>query len=227
MRGIYMVYNPAAWKQTYKNRTDLTGFLTHLTRPQPQNNLGATDVLIKILNERMLQGSKEGYIVGENRVVCFQEAPLYSIAENAINHIEEYERHVQSTTTPFMKLRYYPCGLSFHKDTIYQLLDGTGQKIPNLGVRPVIYEETSIAKSFLPESEYWRIVDFELDREKGITDWTHEREWRIKTDGFIFHYPNTTVLLRDSNQYHEFMNRIDPDVVKQLAGIVCLDKLLY
>ncbi|MCU5395972.1 hypothetical protein CN639_23985 [Bacillus toyonensis] len=97
----------------------------------------------------MLQGSKEGYIVGEYKVVCFQEAPLYSIAENAINHIEEYERHVQGTTTHFMKLRYYPCGLSLHKESIYQLIDGiTGQKISNLGVRPVIYEDKHRKKFF-------------------------------------------------------------------------------
>ncbi|HDR7431273.1 hypothetical protein ABWK26_25425 [Bacillus toyonensis] len=46
-----MAYTPTTWKQTYKERTDLTGFLTHLTRPQPENNLEATDVLIKILRE--------------------------------------------------------------------------------------------------------------------------------------------------------------------------------
>lgn len=224
MGGIYVAYSPTAWRKTNKDRTDLTGFLTHLTRPQLQNNLGATDVLIKILRERILLGSTEGYIVGKDKVVCFQEAPLYSIAENAINHIEEYEKKAN----PFAKLRYYPCGLSFPKEVMYQLFDGnTMDPIPNLGVRPVIYEKTEIAKQFLTENEYWRIVDFELIGGEGVTDWTFEREWRIKTDSFTLHYSNTTVLLRDSNQYQEFMNKIEPDIVKQLAGIVCLDKLLY
>lgn len=223
-----MAYTSSAWKQNYKERTDLTGFLTHLTRSQPENNLGATDVLIKILREGMLQGSTEGYIVGNEKVVCFQEAPIYSIAENAINHIEEYERNIQSKSAAFMKLRYYPCGLSFPKETLYQLHDGiNGLPIPNLGVRPVIYEKTEIAKSFLPQSEYWRIVDFELTGGNGVTDWTHEREWRIKTSHFKFPYNIVTVILRDSNQYQEFMNKIEPDIVRQLAGIVCLDKLLY
>ncbi|MDT3498298.1 DUF2971 domain-containing protein [Bacillus toyonensis] len=223
-----MAYTPTTWKQTYKERTDLTGFLTHLTRPQPENNLEATDVLIKILREGTLQGSTKGYIVGNEKVICFQEAPIYSIAENAINHIEEYERYVQSTTNPYMKLRYYPCGLSLPKQVLYQLVDSvTRQVIPNIGVRPVIYEKTEIAKGFLPENEYWRIVDFELTGGNGITDWTHEREWRIKANYFKFPYGIVTVILRDSNQYQEFMSKIEPDIVKQLAGIVCLDKLLY
>ncbi|KAF6552399.1 hypothetical protein ABWK26_25420 [Bacillus toyonensis] len=96
-----------------------------------------------------------------------------------------------------------------------------------MGVRPVIYEKTEIAKGFLPENEYWRIVDFELTGGNGITDWTHEREWRIKANYFKFPYGIVTVILRDSNQYQEFMSKIEPDIVKQLAGIVCLDKLLY
>ncbi|MFU1903147.1 DUF2971 domain-containing protein [Bacillus thuringiensis] len=220
-----MVYNPTAWNQTHKSRTDLTSFLTHLTRPQFESNLNETDVLIKILREATLLGSTAGYIVGQQKVVCFQEAPLYSVAENAINHIEEHEKD------PSIRLRYYPCGVTFPKHYLYQFGDNNGNAVPNLGVRPVIYEKTDVAKSFLPPSQHWRIVDLELHSmiypNSNITDWMHEREWRVCTDAIHFHYAMTTVLLRDSNQYREFMNKIEPDIVKQLAGIVCLDKLLY
>ncbi|UTE76758.1 hypothetical protein [Rossellomorea sp. KS-H15a] len=218
-----MVFQISQWNQTNKNRTDLTGLLTHLTRRQGAE-MSATDVLVKILTERQLRGSSKGFIIGGNEVVCFQDIPLYSVAENAINHIEDYESGKTG------KLRYDACGISFHKSTISQLytLD-SNQRIPDFGARPVIYERSELAKEFIHPSQYWRIVDFDLKElyfNGQVTDWTHEREWRI-LGSLTFHYNLITVLLRNAEQYREFMLKIDPAIVKQLGGIVVLDALLY
>jgi hypothetical protein len=214
-----MTYQWMQWKKTTKNRTDLTNLLTHLTRPKPEYP-NPTDLLIKILNERTLLGSTEGYIVGNQKVVCFQDAPLYAIAENAINHIEEIEQNGVN------KLRYFPCGLAFPKDTLYTLVAPDNSPISGSGARPVIYEKTGIAKDFLPDNQHWRIVDFEISNTNNITDWTYEREWRLKGD-LTFHYNLTTVLLRDSQQYREFVKKVDYNILTELGGIVCLDTLLY
>lgn len=218
-----MAYQASHWKDTHKNRTDLTGLLTHLTRRQEENDLNAVHVLIKILNDQTLIGSKKGYIVGGREVVCFQEVPLYSVAENAINHVEDYEANKVS------RLRYDACGIAIHKSIISQLFTTSQQLIPEAGVRPVIYERTEFAKQFISPDQHWRIVDLDIRNlylGGSITDWTHEREWRL-LGSLTLRYDILTVLLRDTAQYKEFMNKINPDIVKQLAGIVILETLLY
>lgn len=77
------------WQRRIASRSDLTGRLTHLTRPQgdisesisfEELNLQAVDNLIKILQDQRINGSsQQGYIIGEKRAVCFQDAPLYII----------------------------------------------------------------------------------------------------------------------------------------------------
>lgn len=220
-----MSFTHSAWMGTTKNRLDMTNLLTHLTRPLPQLNLSATDVLIRILKERTLIGSttESGFIIGHRRAICFQDAPLYSIAQNSVNYIEDYERE------PKGKLRYYPCGLAFPKNslfTLYSNIDGS----PLPGARPVIYEKKEIAKTLLHPNEHWRIVSMDLGNgqtDNGIINWTHEREWRIPIDNLGFHYNSVYVLLRNQLQYQEFISKIDMEIVKQLAGIICLEPLLY
>lgn len=215
-----MPFQAADWQANNKNRSDLTGYLTHLTRPTNEYP-DPTDLLLKILNERKLKGSSKGYIVGKHKVVCFQDMPLYSVAENAINHIEDYERENN-------KLRYYPCGLAFPKASLTTLVNST-TKMSIPGVRPVIYEESGIARSFIREDQHWRIVDFDLSgfyQEENLTDWTHEREWRLLGD-LEFFYGGVTVLLRDGKQFQNFISKINPNILRQLGGIVCLDTLLY
>ena len=48
--------------------------------------------------------------------------------------------------------------------------------------RPVIYDKTISAKKYLPENEWWRIVNLDLSDEDRFIDWTHEREWRVPND---------------------------------------------
>ncbi|WP_040287094.1 hypothetical protein [Sporosarcina koreensis] len=217
-----MAYSINQYKQNIKQRSDVTGMLTHLTKGSELYG-NPTDILVKILNDRLLIGSSKGYIVGGNKVVCFQDIPLYSVAQNAINHIEEYEK---GQTT---KLRYYPCGLAFSKVNLAQLVDTFDAPIPNTGARPVIYEKTNIAKEFLPTSEAWRIVNFDMTQAysgNSIIDWTHEREWRILGD-LTFRYSDVTILLRNSEQYREFISKISPEILRELSGIICLEYLMY
>lgn len=97
------------------------------------------------------------------------------------------------------------------------------------GVRPVIYEQTSIAKSFLPETEYWRIVNFNLNNEESIIDWTHEREWRCPNE-FTFDISEVTLLLTKEELYKEFMEKCEEenlDFHKKIKGIVVMRELLF
>lgn len=78
------------WQRRIASRSDLTGRVTHLTKPSgvisrdmsfEEINLRVVDNLIKILKEQKINGSttQSGYIVGEKRAVCFQDAPLYAL----------------------------------------------------------------------------------------------------------------------------------------------------
>ena len=62
-------------------------------------------------------------------------------------------------------VRYSAYGLMFPKDYVY-----------SKGGRPVIYEQTDVAKGFLPKEEWWRIVCFDLSNADRMVDWSHERE---------------------------------------------------
>ncbi|MEK4451268.1 hypothetical protein [Paenibacillus sp. FSL L8-0506] len=114
------------WHNRIASRSDLTGRLTHLTRPLATEktsgksfeeiNLMAIDTLIKILSEKKLVGSsKDGYVVGDNAAVCFQDAPLYAIVQNV-----EHER-TRRASRPGERLRYCGVGLSF-ENQIYIII---------------------------------------------------------------------------------------------------------
>ncbi|MEC3419089.1 DUF2971 domain-containing protein, partial [Bacillus cereus] len=111
--------------------------------------------------------------------------------------------------------RYVPIGIAFPKHFFYQK-----------GGRPVLYENKEIAKKILPQEEWWRIVNFDLDDEENIIDWTHEREWRTKGD-FEFDLKEATILLVNHNAYESFMNSTKEDILKQLGGVVVLRSVLY
>ena len=51
------------------------------------------------------------------------------------------------------------------------------------------------AKEHVKESEWWRVVDFDLSDENARVDWTHEREWRMCGD-----------IEFDSSQVHALLN---------------------
>ncbi len=185
------------WKERIASRSDMTGMVTHLTKPptntqcksESEINQSATANLIKILQDRRLSGSttKSGFIVGQTSAVCFQDVPLYGLIQN-VEH--EYKRRQVNATE---KLRYCGVGIAFSKWYIF-----------SEGGRPVFYEETAKAKDLLPETEHWRIVNLKFDQKTNkCIDWMHEREWRFPGD-FSFKVRSAHVLLYDKECWDFF-----------------------
>ena len=214
LKGGFMGYKKENWKARIAQRSDITCGLIHLTR---ENNIdSAIRVLIKILLEQRLIGSttSSGFIVGNTPAVCFQEAPMYSVAQNIYT---EQEYRLQN---PNSKTRYTACGIQIEKCHVFKS-----------GGRPVIYEKTDIAKQMLPSSEYWRIVNFDLEHDESIIDWTHEREWRVPGD-FEFSLSDVTVLLPNSSLYKKFLSICEErdglrHIPKEIRGITHMGSVFY
>jgi hypothetical protein len=207
-----MGYTLDDWSKRIAERSDMTSGLTHLTRQNER--MDVLDVLMKILNERCIKGSspETGFIVGDCRAVCFQDVPMFSLAQNIYTE-QKYRKDNKIT-----KERYAPLGLQFHKKYVF-----------NNGGRPVIYEKTEDAKSLLPYSEWWRIVNFDLSDEERIVDWSHEREWRVPGD-FNFELSNVSVILSNTKAYREFINRCLTDnieILKNIRGITQLGLVFH
>jgi hypothetical protein len=202
-----MTYTKTQWLKRIHLRSDISGSITHLTREI--DSINAIDVLIKILNDKTIIGSapNKGFIIGATKAVCFQDAPIHGLTQNLIN--EQYNRPELGN-----KIRYRGIGLGFSKK--YAFIKGA---------RPVFYESKEIAKSFLPESEWWRIVSFDLSDDQNIIDWTHEREWRIKGD-FCFELNEAYVYLVNQSSYQSFIERAGNEIIKGIKGIVVLDPVL-
>ncbi len=208
-----MGYTADNWKARIAQRNDLTTGLVHLTRDQ--GNTSALDVLLKILVERKLIGSEPttGFIVGSNPAVCLQEAPIYSLAQNIYTE-QEYRKENEKA-----KIRYLGFGLQFSKRFIYMKRG-----------RPVIYDKTQDAKSYLPSSEWWRIVNFDLNDEKAIIDWSHEREWRVPGN-LTFALSDVSVVLPNSGAYRKFVEKCEEKkelkILSSVNGIVQLGMIFY
>lgn len=209
-------------KEVYKrvkNRTDLTIYLTHLTKPSRQDGIDSPiKVLLQILRERTIKGSSRT-IIGQNEVVCFQEAPIISIAQNAFfeTTYDKAGEYYPVPKDPKADLSYFPYGISFEKSLVWRY-----------GGRPVIYDQSETAKTYICENEWWRIVNLDLANIEGgvVKDWTHEREWRIKGD-FQFGLEDVFVLLPDENAYSRFVEQIETEILKKIRGMILLGPLLY
>jgi hypothetical protein len=209
-----MGYSKLEWKRRFAERSDLSTYVTHLTKDGivDGRSVTAVEVLLEILRSQTLKGSttNTGYIVGNRPAVCFQDTPPSSLVQNL--YFEEKFRNI----VPAAKIRYTAEGLMVPKSKAYLA-----------GGRPVLYEKTSIAKEFLPESEHWRIVDFDLSDEQAYVDWTHEREWRVP-DSFAFDLKDVIVLLY-AKTYPEFIascQSANDDLHLKVGGIIVLDSVL-
>ena len=202
-----MSYNKVKWLKRIRLRSDICSFVTHFTKANGNNK--AIDILIKILNEKKILGSSPeiGFIVGKSNAVCFQDAPLYGLTQNLIH--EQYNRDKNNP-----KVRYQGFGLGFSKKFAFEK-----------GARPVIYELRETAKSILPENDWWRIVSFDLADDENITDWTHEREWRVKGD-FTFELKDVYVYLVKEKDYKSFLSKASDEIIRGIKGIVVLDPVL-
>lgn len=206
-----MGYSKDEWRNRLSERSDLSTSVVHLTR---KGKSGVVEQLIKILSDKKLIGSttKSGFIVGDTPAVCFQDAPLHSISQNV--WFEQKYREAN----PKAKTRYLAAGLAFKKQYAYKR-----------GARPVLYENTQLAKSILPKEEWWRIVNFDLTDDDSIIDWTHEREWRAP-DNFKFSISEVTILVPNKKVYKKFMKTCQErelDFHLNIKGIVVMSELLF
>lgn len=208
-----MAYTKKDWIRRISERSDMCSHLVHLTR-QSEEIPNVLDVLVKILVERRLIGSstESGFICGSRRAVCFQDAPLHSICQNTFYEQKKREQD------PKEKVRYLALGLAFPKDYLF-----------NLGARPVIYEQTEVAKSFLPPDEWWRIVRLDLSNETFFIDWTHEREWRLP-DYLEFDLNQVTIIgIRNATikaVAENYKKATGEELRDQVRGIVTLHDIL-
>lgn len=210
------------WKNRISKRSDITGMLTHLTKPIQKNLEGLNDSeinklsidnLISILKDKKINGSttSQGFIIGNITAVCFQDAPLYGIIQNV--EFEKEMREVRENS----KLRYTGIGLTFGKPYIYAK-----------GGRPVIYEDTASAKSFLPSNQHWRIVRFNIDFINNFqkrVDWTHEREWRAP-DSIEFDLKLCHIVLYDKECLDYFNEKCPKEIKDKIYGITVLKSIL-
>lgn len=212
-----MPYTRKQWELRIAGRSDLSSQLTHLTRcvQKGDRTVAATKILLKILKERKVRPSTtdSGFICGSIPATCFQDAPLHSIAQNL------HDDELRHGGKPTKESPYLGIGLMFSKPYAYRK-----------GARPVIYEDTDTAKTFLPKKEWWRIVRLDLSKNRSFIDWTHEREWRCPGP-FEFDLSEATVLLPNEKMYHYFLKRCrrvkSVDILNEIRGVVSLGTVLY
>jgi hypothetical protein len=194
-----------SWLNRMKSRNDMSSRLIHLTRGK--NDDEAFENLWKILIDKKIKGSGSGgYVIGATKAVCLQELPLTAIVENLL-----YEDSLND------KIRYSPFGIRLSKPFVYKK-----------GGRPVIYENSTLMKNYLPESEYWRIVNLNLTDKESCMDWTHEREWRVP-DKLRFSYGCIEVIVKNGKYYRKLVERCISedrmDILTEIRGIVTLNSI--
>lgn len=205
--------NSKEWNKRIARRSDFTGKLVHLTKSNESVN--GFENLFKILTEKNILGSttESGFICGNIPAVCFQDMPLHSIAENI--YYEQFLKKNQDRE----EYRYTGYGLRFSKEYIYQK-----------GGRPVIYDRTQDAKSYLDKDNYWRIVNFDLSNKNNYIDWMHEREWRLPNN-LDFELSAVEVLLHDEKGYKKFIKQCreisNPDILYEIKAIIVMPSLIF
>ena len=208
--------NIEEWKNLIAHRDDMSGSLVHLTKPRNIDGIefSVFDVLIKIIEEEVIKGSttKSGFICGDRSAVCFQEVPLYSLAQNI--YYEQKLREIDNSR----KIRYLGVGLKIDKRIVYKN-----------GGRPVIYDNTDTAKLYLPKNEWWRIVKLDLNDEKYMVDWTHEREWRLPGD-FHFNKSDISIIVPNNKALDLIVDKFKTkgiDIIKEVKGIINISDSLF
>lgn len=211
-----MGYKKQFWKSRVAERTDLSTYVVHLTRESEFKGRRRTalDGMWSLLEKKCIYGSstESGFIVGDTKAVCFQDSPLHGICQNVY-----YEQKYREDK-PSAKVRYQAMGLAFPKEYVFRS-----------GGRPVIYDVSREAKRYLPEKEWWRIVNYDLYDDDNFIDWTHEREWRVPRK-FEFDISEATLLFVNEKNYRLFVKRCEQEskpYLKEAKGIVVLNNLLF
>lgn len=208
--------NLKEWKRKIAERNDMTSYLIHLTKQveSSETKLNVRQVLIKILKEKRLFGSttESGFIVGDRSAVCLQECPLYSLTQNIY-----YEQKLRESKE-ISKVRYLGFGIMFEKTYVYKK-----------GGRPVIYDKTVDAKSYLPQEQWWRIVNMDLSDENRIIDWTHEREWRVPHE-LDFELKDISIIVPNQEAFKMIINMCNEEginLMNECRSIINLADLFY
>ena len=139
-----------------QSRDDLSKLVVHLTKDI--DGTDSYDILIKIIRDLNINASKHYAItnVEPKGAACFYDVPLRNLQQL----IE---------TNPNNRKGY---GILVDKNYLWYL-----------GGRPVIY--TDNINLGWPISEKFRLVNTEPNGNHPI-DWTHEREWRVRGDLFLY-----------------------------------------
>jgi hypothetical protein len=149
--------------QKASSRSDLSQVLVHFTKEKIIDpltpNMQPLDVLHKILIEGKVVASTENYIklYEPKGAACFYDVP--------------YQNWPQLIETNPSGRRGY--GIIVDKGDFWRK-----------GGRPAIYTEIPESPEW-PSSEKYRLSKFYLYNNTHISDWTHEREWRICSDFII------------------------------------------
>ncbi|MGF0004582.1 DUF2971 domain-containing protein [Bacillus altitudinis] len=195
----------------------MTTYLTHLTRSSSGKREGISedrlDILIKILNDKKLIASGKGFINSGEPVVCLQDVPLYGVSQNV-------KHEMVINQSKYRRKRYEPIGIAISKEYVF-----------SKGGLPVIYEKPTIQEGKekfpnIPQELLWRVVSYDLSDMKAYIDWTHEREWRVKGD-LEFSLSDVYVILSDNMMYKDFTKKVEPELIKELRGIIVLEGLMY
>jgi hypothetical protein len=185
---------PAFDDLPFNARPDLTPYLLHLTKnTQKADGFSAYENLVNILKHGEIWGSttKKGFIKGKREATCFMDVPFASL---------KYVLTPQNSDP--QQPRYEPYGIAITKGYAYKQ-----------GCRPVLYlSDDELRKLKIPESEYWRVVRFEVSDE-GWISWLHEREWRSPED---FQLPGRiqTVFVRTSSEAERLTKRLNKNPQK-------------
>lgn len=159
-------------------KSHIGAMLTHFTRASRPG--AALDNLVAILEQGIIQASTR-MIRSKRPVVCFFDAPL---------------EHLARVLEAGGRRRYEPFGIAIKKRYAFKM-----------GARPVIYLPWKEAVALLPNTELWRVVSLDIDRQPAV-DWTFEREWRLAGD-LRFAPGEAVVLVEDWRDVDEVYERFD------------------
>ena len=172
----------------FNSRPDLSPYLIHLTKNTiTKDDYSGYNNLVSILKTGEIWGSntKEGFIVGRRKAVCFMDVPFASLKYVLTPENSDPENP-----------RYEPYGLVVSKPKAY-----------HIGCRPVLYlsneEKEKIA---IPDDELWRVVRFEVKNDRWIS-WLHEREWRCP-DNFELPKKVPAILVKTPAEANRLSNEI-------------------
>ncbi|WP_044527077.1 hypothetical protein [Francisella philomiragia] len=132
-------------------------------------------------------------IKGSYNCVCFTETPVAIIKKDGFN-----------------RMQFQDFGIIFNKKDLF-----------TKGARPVIYQ-TDEEYEFLADQIKWKHVKYDLSTQNKV-DWTHEREWRIKTDSINILNFNFSLLFPDTNWENEYINSCENQV--EMYSLI-MDELL-